>query len=140
MILANFLTKISPKMKKNGSVRSIQLFFFLLVACSKFALKSIHQIVRFQFQKYKIFQLGGGGTPLDTPFLWVQVGICPCDKPHKNKIKKKKKKRKKVNKNLDLCPWLGGTCRPNFAVGEEFGEGFGRRRLALGNNSDFLEE
>ena len=33
-----------------------------------------------------------------------------------------------------MCPWLGGTC--NFEVGE----GFGRRSLALGNNSDFFEE
>ena len=39
---------------------------------------------------------------------------------------------------MDLCPWLGGT--HNFEVGDEFGEGFGRQRLALGNDSDFLEE
>ena len=65
MILAKFLTKISPKMQNLG--QSDPYNFFLLVACSKFALKSIHQIARFQFQKYKIFQLLRGSLPPQTP-------------------------------------------------------------------------
>ena len=39
--------------------------FFLLIAWSKFAL--IFHIARFQFQKYKIFQLLRGHIPSDTP-------------------------------------------------------------------------
>ena len=48
------------------------------------------------------------------------------------------KSSQKMSKKMDLGSWLGGTC--NFQVGEEFGEGFCRQRVALGNNSDFLEE
>ena len=36
-------------------------------ACSKFAPKSIHQIARFQLQKYEIFQLLRGAHPPQTP-------------------------------------------------------------------------
>ena len=45
---SKILTKIYHEMHKFGSVRSIELLF-LLIACSKFAPKSIHQIARFQF-------------------------------------------------------------------------------------------
>ena len=38
--------------------------FFLRIACSKFVPKSIHQIARFHFQKYKIFQLLRGTPPV----------------------------------------------------------------------------
>ena len=70
---SKILTKISHKTPKFGSVRSIELLF-LLIACSKFISKSIYQIARFQFQKYKIF-------PPQTPLPYVQAGIWLCDGP-----------------------------------------------------------
>ena len=97
---------------KFWSVRSIELLF-LLIACSKFATICIHQFAWFQFQKYKFFSFWGGHIPLSHIFA-------------------------KKCQRMDLCPRLGGVC--NFWVGEEFGEGFGRQRIVLGNNSDFLEE
>ena len=52
MILAKLNQNFSQN-TKFGSVRSN--FFFLLISCFKFVPKSIHQIARFQFQKYKVF-------------------------------------------------------------------------------------
>ena len=39
----------------------------VLIACSNFAPKSIHQIAQFQFQKFKIFQFLRGTIPPQTP-------------------------------------------------------------------------
>ena len=66
------LSKISPKMLNLGQSgpKNCDL---LLSACSKFAPKSIHQIVQYQFQKYKIFQLLRGHIPPQTP---------PCARKH----------------------------------------------------------
>ena len=81
------LTKISPKTQNLGQSGP----YFLLIACSKFVLKSIHQIAWLQFQKYKIFQLlRGVHPPSDTP-LCAQVGIWHCgatQNHHKKSIKK----------------------------------------------------
>ena len=45
--------KISPKMQNFGQ-SGPKNCVFLLIACSKFAPKSIHQITQFHLQKYKI--------------------------------------------------------------------------------------
>ena len=130
MILAKLKTKISPKMQNLGQSGPYNCFVFLLITSFKFAPKSIHQMARIQFQKYKIFQLLRGAP--DTPLCVEASYIWHCDAPPPQQIKKK------VAKRWILGCWLGGTC--NFEVGEEFEEGFCRQRLALGNNSDFLEE
>ena len=100
----------------------------LLISCSKFARKNIHQIAQFQFQKYKIVQLLRGAHPPQTPpSLYIQASMWLCDAPPNHFLKNFK----------DLYLSLGGAC--NFEVGE----GFGRRRtygIVPGNNSDFLEE
>ena len=78
--------------------------------------KSIHQIARFQFQKYKISQLlkGDVAPPVHSSGIWH------CDPPPPIITK--------IVKKLIYAPgYRGGTC--NFEVGEEFGEGFGRWRL-----------
>ena len=54
---------------------------FLLTVCSKLAPKSIYQIARLQFQKYKIFQLLRGPHLLSDNLLCIQVGIWHCDAP-----------------------------------------------------------
>ena len=83
MILAKFYQKFLQKCKIWISQAQR---IFLHIACSKFALKSIHQIARFQFQKYKIFQLlRGAHPPSDTP--WCATKSSPP-------ILK-----------MDLCPW-----------------------------------
>ena len=63
MILAKCYQKFLPKCKMLVSQAQELFFFFLPIACSKFAPKSIHQIVRFQLQKYTIFQLLKGHIP-----------------------------------------------------------------------------
>ena len=68
-------------------VRLTELTGIFLIACSKFAPKSIHQIARFQFQKYKISQLLRGHIPqypcracaLDAP--GSPSGRCPWTPP-----------------------------------------------------------
>ena len=57
MILAEFYQKFLPKDKILVNNLGPKNCVFLLIACSKFAPKSIHQIARFQLQKCKIFQL-----------------------------------------------------------------------------------
>ena len=61
MILA-VSSKISPKIQIFGQ-SGPKNCIFLFIVCSKFVPKSIHQIVRFQLQKYKIFQLLRGDVP-----------------------------------------------------------------------------
>ena len=71
IILTKFYLKIFPKCKifcQSGPKNC----FFLLIACSKFAPKSIHQIAWFQFWKYKFFSLWGEHIPLRHP-LCTQV-------------------------------------------------------------------
>ena len=74
----------------------------------------------------------GGTSPLRHPHCASKQAKSRCDAPQNQTHKKYQ------IDGSNVCPWLGGTC--NFDVGEDLGEGFGRRRLALGNNSDFLEE
>ena len=62
MILAIFYQKFLPKYTF-WSVRPKELCSFLLIACSKFTPKSIHQIAWFQLQKYRISQLLRGHIP-----------------------------------------------------------------------------
>ena len=69
MIVAIFLKTFSQN-TKFWSVRPKELFFFfflVLIACSKVAPKSIHQIAWFQLLKYKIFHLLRGAHPPQTP-------------------------------------------------------------------------
>ena len=65
MILVQFYQKFLPKY--NILVSQAQRTVFLLIACSKFAPKNIHQIAWFQVQKFKIFQLLRGYIPPQTP-------------------------------------------------------------------------
>ena len=133
MILQN-VVKFNQNFSQNAKFRSIRSteLLFLLIACSKFEPKSIHQIAWFQFQKYKIFQLLRGHIPSQTLPPHTSKQAIGSVTPHQI-IKKKNVK------DRSAYPWLGGAC--NFEVGEEFGEGFGRlRRIVLGNYSDFLEE
>ena len=68
-----YSVKINRFCSKNGwSLMIVAIFFyptfsqnskFFVIVCSKFVPKSIHQIARFQFQKYKIFQLLRGHIP-----------------------------------------------------------------------------
>ena len=113
-------------------------FFFLLITSFKFAPKSIHQNGTISVSKIQNFPASGGAHPpqSQTPPLCAEASIWHCDAPPPQQIITKKKK--KNVKKMDLGSWLGGTC--NFEVGEEFGEGFCRQHLVLGNNSDFLEE
>ena len=70
MILAKFYENFLLKCKilVSQAQRTVFFFFFfLLIACSKFEPKSIHQIPRFQLQKYKILQLLRGHIPLRPP-------------------------------------------------------------------------
>ena len=55
MILAKFYQKFLPKCQSLVS-QAQRTVFFLSTACSKFVPKRIHQIARFQLQKYNIFQ------------------------------------------------------------------------------------
>ena len=54
------------------------LFCFLLNACSKFAPESIHPIPRFQFQKYKIFQLLWRWRATKSPPTMSKMELRPC--------------------------------------------------------------
>ena len=109
------LAKLKPKFLQKCKIWVSQIhttvffFFFLLITSFKFAPKSIYQMARFQFQKYKIFQLlrGGGTSPQTPPVCWSEHLALWCSPPPTK---------------IDLGSWLGGTC--NFEVGEEFGEGF----------------
>ena len=65
---SKILTTIFPKCKIWVSQVHRTVFFYSLPALNLH--QSIHQIARFQFQKYKIFQLlrGGGHIPLTPPW------------------------------------------------------------------------
>ena len=91
-ILAHNFNQNYSQNAKFGSVRPIEPLFLLIITCCKFALKSTHQIARFQFQKCKIFQLLRGAHPSsDTPLCTTQNHSPPMSK-------------------TDLHPWLKCTC------------------------------
>ena len=97
MILANVYQNFSQN-AKSGLVRSIELFF-LLIACSKFVAKSIHQIAWFQFSKIQNFPASKGGTPPLRHPLCTQATIWYCDTPphpESSQEMSKKKKEKKI--------------------------------------------
>ena len=124
MILAKFLTKISPKMQNLDQSDPYNFSYSLLAL--NFCQKVFTKMHDSTFKNNRIFQLLRG-YPLKHP-LCIQTGICHYDT--KNKTIN--------NNNKNSKRWLGGT--RNFEVWDEFREGFGRQHLALGNNSDFLEE
>ena len=53
----------------------------LLIACSKFAPKSIHQIAQFQLQKYKMFPFLRGQIPLRHPTVRTFKHAVGADAP-----------------------------------------------------------
>ena len=104
MILAKFYQNFSQN-TKFWSARPKELFF-LLIACSEFAHKSIHQIAWFQLQKYKIFQLLRGAHPSQTP------PPPPCKQAHNWHWCATKSYPKMLK--TDLCPWKSHTLCATF--------------------------
>ena len=70
-ILAKFYQKFLLKCKIWVS-QAQRIVLFLLIACSKFPPKSIHQIARFQFQKDK-FSSFWGALRHPLPAIWAQA-------------------------------------------------------------------
>ena len=109
-------------------------FFFYSLPASNLRPKIFTKWHDSSFKNTKFSSFWGGGTSpsVSDTRLCAEASIWHCDAPPPppQQIITKKNNVKK----MDLGSWLGGTC--NFEVGE----GFCRQRLALGNNSDFLEE
>ena len=108
------------------------LFFVLFLPASNLYPKVFTKLHDSSFKNTKFSSFWGGHIPPQTPPCVLKWAFGTVMLPPPKQI---------ITKNVektDLGPWLGGTC--NFEVGEEFGEGFCRQCLALGNNSYFLEE
>ena len=133
MILAK--TKISPKMQnlgESGPYNWTFLFFFYSLPASNLCPKVFTKWHNSSFKKTKFSSLWVGTSPLrHPPVCWSEHLALWCSPPPNKSSQQKIKK-------MDLGSWLGDTC--NFEIGEEFEERFCRQCLALGNNSDFLEE
>ena len=95
MILAKFYQKFLPKCKVLIS-RTQRTVLILLIASSKFVPKSIHQIARFQLQKYKLYQLLTGGTSPQTP-PFARKHVIGADQITPPMLK------------TDLRPWAGAA-------------------------------